>query len=134
MFIHYNNTPRTLLGWTNIHIVCWMSGILTFVTLPPSPVLSTLEKFELFTQIHSLTAISPVHNSPKTFTVWIVHILYIPNYISKCIWRCHVLLFLGDYGNSVPIYSINLFSFLIKFNWNVFLYNTVITIYSIWLA
>ena len=60
MFIHSNNTPGSILAWTTLQIFYWMSGILTFVTLPPPPksVLSTLEKYELFTQIQSLTAIS----------------------------------------------------------------------------
>ena len=36
MFILSNNTPGTLLGWTTLQIFYWMSGILTFVTLPRS--------------------------------------------------------------------------------------------------
>ena len=34
MFIHSNNTPGSLLGWTTLQIFCWLSGILTIVTLP----------------------------------------------------------------------------------------------------
>ena len=131
MFIHSNNTPGSLLGWTTLQIFYWMSGILTFVALPQVGV-KHIRKIWIIHTNSICHCYFPVHNSSKTFTVWIVQILYIPNLISKCI--CHVLLFLGDYGNSVPIYSINLFSFLIKFNWNVFLCNTVITIDSIWLA
>ena len=45
-----------------------MSGILTFVTLPQA-VLSTLEKYKLFTQIQSLTDIS-------LFIIPQIHLLY----------------------------------------------------------
>ena len=34
LFIHSNNTPGSLLGWTTLQIFYWMSGILTFVALP----------------------------------------------------------------------------------------------------
>ena len=34
IFIHSNNTPGSLLGWTTLQIFFWMSGILTFVALP----------------------------------------------------------------------------------------------------
>ena len=34
IFIHSNNTPGSLLGWTTLQIFYWMSGILTFVALP----------------------------------------------------------------------------------------------------